>query len=275
MRHSAVLARPLPGTEAGLNAPDERLRVIVLDDDEKLIQAVEDALWMWPRSVSYAAHIEDVVSQCAEAPPTAVLIAIDRNAVRETQTLPALRRRLPATPIVAVATPVQAAEPWPYLELGADALLIREDACRPGLYALLQRIQRRSHGAGTVRRFPALATPWARSKLFGALIADHADKIVDCNRTLARWLCYQDQEELIGRSLRRDVLVDVNDWRNWGQVAFDTDAFLQRRSPVLTATGRVTILELEVFASPADPGFIQALFARYEPGSPPRTAPKD
>lgn len=262
MRHTAGTARELRAQHSIVDRTDKSIQLIVLDDDDQLLRAVEDSLWMWPRQVVAADHIEDAIKLCQASPPDAILIAIDRSAMRETKALPALRRRLPKIPIVAVVSIEQSTRPGQYVESGADALLLREDAHRPALYTLLQRIQRPSTANETVAssRLPKLELPWANSRLLGALICDSSGAIVDANREIARMLRYDNVETLRSQNVGRDILANPQHWESWVEVAFDSTMLCHRNVPLSTADGRVVCAEIEVFALPSDPQFLQAAF---------------
>lgn len=262
MRHTADTARKARVEHSVLDRALSPIHLIVLDDDERLLRAIEDSLWMWPRDVYCAAHIEDAISQCRNCSPTAILIAIDRNVMREQKALPALRRRLPKIPIVAIVSADQASTPAPYLEHGADALLLREDAHRPMLYGLLQRIQHRQTATDATpsAQAPRLEAPWANSQLLRTLICDYSGTIVDANRALARQLHYENCAALRDRNVRRDLLDNVEDWNSWGEVAFDSTTICQRDVPIRTADRQVVTAEIEIFAVPDKRQFIQAVF---------------
>lgn len=261
-RQSELLATP----EHSAPGP---MRLVVLDDGGELIYRIENALWIWPHKLLRAAHIEEAISYCEQETPAAILISIDCNRIREEKSVPALRRRLPRVPIVAVISRKQSASPQRYLEQGADALLLRDDAHLPTLHDLISSLSRVRDDSVAVRRspFPALARPWRRSEIVGALICDAKGTVLDANGTLATWLGYEDVDALRGRSFPRDVLVDRDDWSGWLQVAGDTAAFLQRDAGIVTRDGHSLQLCAEVFAAPGCPNHIQAIFQ-----SPARTA---
>jgi PAS domain-containing protein len=251
---------PPGGTDRSTAGP---MRIVVLDDGGDTVERIENALWVWPHKLLTAAHIEEAIGLSEQEPPAAILISIDSNKIREAKSIPALRRRLPKVPIVAVVSQHQAASSRRYFEQGADALLLREDVDRPTLHDLisgLASIRNNSPAAG--RRCPPfeLARPWRQSEIVGALVCDAKGTVLDANGTLAGWLGYADAEALRGRSLPREVLADRNDWVCWIQVAGDTAAFLRSELSLVTRDGRMLRLVAEAFAAPDSPSLIQAVF---------------
>jgi CheY-like chemotaxis protein len=250
-----------PWGEKG-TAAEGCMRLVVLDDDGDVVQRIENALWMWPHKLQTAAHIEEAIGLSEQEPPAAILISIDRNKVREAKSIPLLRRRLPQVPIVAVISQDQASSSQRYLEQGADALLLRDDADRPTLHDLISGLARVRDESPEGRRppLPGLARPWRQSTIVGALICDAKGTVVDANVTLAGWLGYEGADALRGRSFRRDVLADGDDWARWIEVAGDTAAFMHTDATVVTRDGQALSLYAEIFAAPGCPNHIQAVF---------------
>ena len=243
-------------------AAGSTMRLIVLDDDGDMLEKIENALWVWPHKLLTAAHIEEAIVLSEQEPPAAILISVDRNKIREAKSIPLLRRRLPAIPIVAVISPDQSAASQRYLDQGADALLLREDADRPTLHDLITSLARSRDDSPGDRRSPRfeLARPWRQSEIVGALICDAKGTVVDANGTLAGWLGYEDADGLRGKSFPRDVLAHRDDWIRWIEVAGDTAAFLHSDAGIVTRDGRSLRLSAEVFAAPGCPSHIQAVF---------------
>jgi PAS domain S-box-containing protein len=179
-----------------------------------------------------------------------------------TKSIPALRRCLPTVPIVAVVSQTQFAAPGMFLDQGADALLMREDAHRPTLHDLLISVRRSPDIAKTATRthVPELALPWRQSKMLGALICDVTGSIVDANRSLATWLGFANTDELRGRNVLHDLLKNRDDWVSWKQVAGDTSAIIHQESAVAAKNGQVLWTKIEVFAAPSSPSHLQAVF---------------
>ena len=169
---------------------------------------------------------------------------------------------MPEVPIVAVISREQSASSHRYLEQGADALLLRDDAHLPTLYDLIAGLSRsRDERSASPRLpFPALACPLQQSAIVGALICDVQGTVLDANGALAGWLGYADAQALRGRSWARDVLTDREDWTRWIQVAGDTSAFLRSNAGVVRQDGRSLRLCAEIFAVPDSPRHIQAVF---------------
>ena len=97
---------PPGGTDRSTAGP---MRIVVLDDGGDTVERIENALWVWPHKLLTAAHIEEAIGLSEQEPPAAILISIDSNKIREAKSIPALRRRLPKVPIVAVVSQHQAA----------------------------------------------------------------------------------------------------------------------------------------------------------------------
>ena len=174
------------------------MRILVLDDDSEIIGQLENALWVWPHKLALTANVEDAARLCQQLTPSAILVAVDRNKASETKSVPALRRRLPTVPIVAVVSRQQFGTPGRFFDQGADALLMRDDAHRPTLHDLLVSVQLDPDVAKTATRIhaPIPGFPWRRSEMLGALICDVTELIVDANRLLATWLVIRTRTNL-------------------------------------------------------------------------------
>ena len=262
MRNTQALHLPRRSLDGNDRSAVGPMRLIVLDDDGDLVEKIENALWIWPHKLLAAAHVEEAIEFCTHDTPAAILIAVDVNKIREAKSIPALRRRLPEVPIVAVISREQSASSHRYLEQGADALLLRDDAHLPTLYDLIAGLSRsRDERSASPRLpFPALACPLQQSAIVGALICDVQGTVLDANGALAGWLGYADAQALRGRSWARDVLTDREDWTRWIQVAGDTSAFLRSNAGVVRQDGRSLRLCAEIFAVPDSPRHIQAVF---------------
>ncbi|MDX1508830.1 MAG: hypothetical protein R3358_11165 [Woeseiaceae bacterium] len=247
----------------GAENVSELIRVLVIDDDTEIVGQIENALWVWPHKITYASSVDDAVRLCKHLMPTAILVALDGSTSIRARAVPALRRRLPAAPIIGVVSPRQYAEPGKFLDQGADSLLLREDAHRPTLHDLLTSVRRARESSGQPARMerPELALPWRDSRMLGALICDIGGSIVDANQMLATWLGYADADDLRGRNVPRHVLANADDWPDWVQVAADTDALFHQQANIETRNGQQLWVELEVFAAPRHPSHLQAVFA--------------
>ena len=262
MRNVQVLRRQRSIDSGSSDVASGLMRILVLDDDSEIIGQLENALWVWPHKVALTANVEDAVRLCQHLTPSAILVAVDRNKASETNLIPALRRRLPTVPIIAVVSQTQFAAPGMFLDQGADALLMREDAHRPTLHDLLISVQPKPGAVKTATRtqVPVLALPWRQSKMLGAFICDVTGSIVDANRSLATWLGYPNTDELIGRNVLHDLLKNCDDWISWKQVAGDTSAILHQETAVAAKNGQVLWTKIEVFAAPSHPSHLQAVF---------------
>ncbi len=139
---------------------------------------------------------------------------------------------------------------------------MREDAQRTTLHDLLVSVK---HDPDTVKnatraQVPALALPWHRSEMIGALLCDVTGSIIDANRTLATWLGYPDMDELRGKSVLRNLLTNRSDWVLWRQVAGDTSAIIHRETGIAARNGQILQMQLEVFAAPGHPSYLQVVF---------------
>lgn len=262
MRNVQVLRRRRSIDSGSSDVASGLMRILVLDDDNEIIGQLENALWIWPHKVALTANVEDAVRLCQHLTPAAILVAVDRNKASKTKTIPALRRRLPTVPIVAVVSRKQFGTPGRLLDQGADALLMREDANRPTLHDLLVSVQRDPDAAKTATRThaPVLGLLWRQSEMIGALICDVTGLIVDANRTLSTWLGYPNTGELRGKNVLHDLLKNRDDWISWKQVAGDTSAILHQETAVSAKNGQVLWTSIEVIAEPSHPNHLQAVF---------------
>ena len=208
------------------------------------------------------ANVEDAARLGQQLTPSAILVAVDRNKASETKSVPALRRRLPTVPIVAVVSRQQFGTPGRFFDQGADALLMRDDAHRPTLHDLLVSVQLDPDVAKTATRIhaPIPGFPWRRSEMLGALICDVTGLIVDANRLLATWLGYPNTDELRGKNVLHDFFKSRDDWISWKQVAGDTSAKSHHESAVAAKKGQVLWTTIEVFAAPSHSRHLQAVF---------------
>ena len=262
MRNVQVLRRQRSVDSGSSDTASGLMRILVLDDDREIIGQLENALWVWPHKLTQTANVKDAVRLCQHLTPSAILVAVDRYKASVTKSIPALRRRLPTVPIIAVVSRKQFVVPGKFLDQGADALLMREDAHRPTLHDLLVGVQRSPDAVKTATRahVPELALPWRRSEMLGALICDVTVSSVDATRSLAKWLAYPNTEELRGRNVLHDLLKNRDDWISWKQVAGDTSAILHQETAVAAENGQVLWTKIEVFAAPNYPSHLQAVF---------------
>jgi PAS domain-containing protein len=262
VRQSSSFHQPLVADSSEAHLPSGLIRVLVLNDDDDLASQIENALWMWPHKVSLVASAESAIALCQHLTPAAILAAADRDRKAAVRAISTLRRRLPAVPIVAVVSRKQSASPGSFLDHGADALLLRDDAHRPTLYDLLVSVQRSDSASATsMRAAPIeLALPWRQSGMLGALICDVTGEIVDANGSLASWLDYSPCSEMRGRNVRRELLVNREDWAAWVDVAGDTRGLLQQQASIATRNGQIRWMQVEIFAAPRHPSHLQAVF---------------
>ena len=238
------------------------IRVLVIDDDREIVDQLENALWVWQHKITHISSVDDAVRLCKHMTPKAILVALDGSTTNRVRAVPALRRRLPSVPVIGIVSPRQYAEPGKFLDQGADALLLREDAHRPTLHDLLMSVRRNPAPAAVSARNDGLelTLPWRNSRMLGALVCDISGSIADANLMLARWLGYPSPDEMRGRNVPRHILSDPDDWSNWVQVAGDTRALLHHRTSIVSLNGQQLWVELEVFAAPRHPSHLQAVF---------------
>jgi PAS domain S-box-containing protein len=262
MRNVQVLRRQRSVDSGSSDAASGLMRILVLDDDSEIIGQLENALWVWPHKLTQTANVKDAVRLCQHLIPSAILVAVDRYKASVTKSIPALRRRLPTVPIIAVVSRKQFVVPGKFLDQGADALLMRDNAYRPTLHDLIISVRRDPDTAKTATRtrVPVLALPWRQSKMLGALICDVTGSIVDANRSLATWLGYPNTDELRGRNVLHDLLKNRDDWISWKQVAGDTSAIIHQETAIAAKNGQVLWTKIEVFAAPSRPSHLQAIF---------------
>lgn len=262
MRNVQVLRRQQSIDPGRADVASGLMRILVLDDDSKIIGQLENALWVWPHRVAVTVNVEDAVRLCQHLTPSAILVAVDRDEASETTSIPALRRHLPDVPIIAVVSRKQFVTPGTFLDQGADALLMRDDAHRPTLHDLIISVRHDPDTVKTTTRIhaPVLALPWRRSEMLGALICNVTGLIVDANHSLATWLDYPNTDELRGRNVLHDLLKNRDDWISWIQVAGDTSTIFHQETSVAARNGQMLWMKIEVFAAPTHPSHLQAVF---------------
>ena len=111
MRNVQLLRKQRSIESGSSDVASALIRILVLDDDREIIGQLENALWVWPHKVTLTANVEDAIRLCRHLTPSAILVAVDRNEVSKSNSIPALRRSLPNVPIVAVVSPKQFVAP--------------------------------------------------------------------------------------------------------------------------------------------------------------------
>lgn len=66
---------------------------------------------------------------------------------------------------------------------------------------------------------------------------------------------------LIGKSVRRDLMQNPDDWNAWTDIAGDVAASLQQTISIKSKNQRLLCLRAEVFAAPDSPTRLQAMLA--------------
>ncbi len=246
--------------EIDMPEDDSLIRILVLDHERETLERLENALWIWPHKVANANSVDEAVTMCQHLTPTALIA--DIKFASSHSTITTLRKHLPQVPIVALGSSSDNETAGSVLDLGADAVLPREELHLPTLHDLLQRIQRapESIKALDVPVGPQMSLPWRDSKIVGALICDITGAIIDVNHCIARWLGYSNAEELIGKYVWCDILDSQSDWSAWKKIAGDVATLLYQSTTIKAKNGQLLWMELEVFAAPSFPSHLQAVF---------------
>lgn len=238
------------------------VRILVLDNDRGTPQLIENALWTWPHRIAMAGCAADAIAMCRNLEPAALIVSLDFSADRSQAAIAALRNELPNTVIIAFTASVDAPNRGMLLELGANAVLTREELQRPTLHSLLMRLrQEPANDVVPVTRADALlGLPWRESKIVGSVICDIGGTVKAANECLAAWLGYPQASSLIGKCIRRDLLSSPADWAPWKTVAGDMGAVVQCSAAVRARNKQLMSMDIEVFAAPNSPTEIQAVF---------------
>lgn len=247
----------------GVDVDDNALvRVLVLDDDPGTPQLIENALWTWPHRIAMAGCAADAITMCRHLEPAALIVSLDFAADRSQTVIAALRNELPNTVIIAFAASADAPNRGTLLDLGANAVLTREELQRPTLHSLLMRLRQEPvNGVVPVTRTDApLGLPWRESKIVGSVICDISGTVKAANACLAVWLGYPQASSLLGKCIWRDLLSSPADWSAWKTVAGDMTAIVQCSAAVRARNKQLLWMEIEVFAAPNSPTEIQAVF---------------
>jgi len=238
------------------------VRLLVLDENPRTPQMIENALWIWPHRVAIAGDAEEAVNMCKHLEPAALVVALDYPSGHNAGIVGALREDMPDTVIIALGSTVDTSNPGPVLERGANAVLTREDLQRPTLHDLLMRLRMRpvEHVKQVAPASITMGLPWRESRIVGALTCNIRGTITSSNDCLAGWLDYADGSALSGKVVWRDVLNCRDDWTNWRTVAGDLTALLHQSVTVKACNGQLLWMNVEVFAAPDAPTDIQAIF---------------
>ena len=118
-----------------------QVRVLLLDDDPETPQLVENALWTWPHRIALTSCAADAITMCRHRQPAALIVSLEFLADRSGFAIAALREELPDVVIIALAQDVGAQNRGTMLDLGASAVLTRDELQRPSLHNLLMRLQ--------------------------------------------------------------------------------------------------------------------------------------
>ena len=238
------------------------VRILVLDDDPGTPQLIENALWTWPHRIAMAGCAADAITVCRHLEPAALIVSLDFAADRSQTVIAALRNELPNTVIIAFTASADAPNRATLLDLGANAVLTREELQRPTLHSLLMRLRQEpvNDDVPAIRADVSLALPWRESKIMGAVICDTGGTVKAANQCLAIWLGYEDAASLIGKCIWRDLLSSPADWSPWKAVAGNVSTVVQCSAAVRAHNEQLLWMDIEVFAAPNSPAEIQAVF---------------
>jgi CheY-like chemotaxis protein len=239
------------------------VRLLVLDNHPRTSQQLENALWIWPHRIAVARDGEEAINMCQHLEPAALIVALDFPSDHAAGIVGALRDELPKTVIIAIGTTVDTANPGRVLELGANAVLTREELQRPTLHDLLIRLRPQPPDdlEKVVLAEIAMGLPWRDSQIVGALICDIRGTITTANECLSGWLDYPGAAALCGKNVWQDILNCRGDWVSWKSVAGDMTALLHQSVTVKARNEQLLWMNVEVFAAPDSPTHIQAIFA--------------
>lgn len=238
------------------------VRLLVLDKNPKTPQQIENALWIWPHKITTASTVKNAVKLCQHLSPAALIVSLDFPSKHNTGIIGALREEIPKAAIIAVGTAEQTVSPGPILDLGANAVITREELQRPTLHDLLIRIRNQpdDDDAPIISPEVTMALPWRDSQIVGSLVCDIKGTVTCANDCLATWLDYPEASALHGKCIWRDILNCPTDWTPWKTVAGDMTALLHHSVTVKASNDQLLWMCVEVFASPNSPTDIQAIF---------------
>lgn len=247
--------------EAGA-ADNSIIRLLVLDTNPATPELIEKALWVWPHRIATARSAQNAAEMCQHLEPVALIVALDFPSDSRVSIIRALRDQIPNAVIIAVGTAGQTSNPGPILDMGANAVLSRDSLQRPTLHDLLMRFrpQKATGSESAALAEQPMPLPWRESQIVGSLICDIDGRIVCANECLARWLNFRSPDELAGKSVCRDVLSNSADWVSWKTVAGDLSAILHSSVTVKAGNAQFLWMNVEVFAAPNSPTYIQAVF---------------
>lgn len=259
----ALVRRIATQSPAGIDADDNApVRILVLDDDPETPQLIENALWMWQHRIAMADCAADAITMCLDLKPAALIVSLDFSANRSETVVAALRRELPNTVFIALATSNYVPNRGRLLDVGANAVLTRAELQRPTLHSLLMQLRQEpiNDVIPVMRADVQLGLPWRESEIVGSVICDISGTVKAVNECLAGWLGYTQISSLIGKCIWRDLLSSPADWSTWKTVAGDMTAVVQCSAAVKARNKQLLWMDIEVFAAPNAPTEIQAVF---------------
>ncbi len=241
---------------------NSHIRLLILDTGPATLEQIENALWIWPHTISTANTVDEAIRMCQHLEPTAILVSRDFPSNQQGSAITALRRELPNIAIVALGSAADVAKPGAILDLGADAILFRDELHRPTLHDLLMHLRPvpAMNDAPVAVPPVTMQVPWSESQIVGSLLCDIEGSITSANECLARWLQYSTPSALLGKCVWRDVLSSRTDWTAWKTVSSGTAAILHQSISVKARNKQLLWMNVQVFSAPDSPTALQALF---------------
>ena len=241
------------------------LRVLVLDANPRTWDQVENALWMWPHKIATASSIDEAVRMCKHLEPAAIIASLEFPCDDNGDVISTLRTQLPHVGIIALGTAADVSKPGFAVDLGADAVISREELHQPTLYDLIARLRpapcnNDANDPGDFTLPFDMPLPWRESRFIGSLICDVEGAITHVNECLVRWLDYPASGGLLNKYVWRDVLASHDDWMPWKTIAGDTAAMLHQSVTVRARNQQLLWMDVQVFALPISPTYLQAAF---------------
>ncbi len=262
MRNTSFALNPEfnPTTTGVDQAP---MRILVLDRSPETLEKIASTLWVWPNQLTSVKSLDEAIRSAMTFSPTIVLVSIEFFRQDSANNIRALRDCYRDAPFIALGASSNPAEMGALLGKGADAFLSYEDLVRYNLHSILTRV-RRIPKTAIVKKTSAmiqLPTPWHNSRIVGAFICDVDSTIIAANECFADWLEFSSAQSLIGKSVRRDLMHNPDDWNAWREIAGDVAATLQQTIGIKSKNQRLLCLRAEVFAAPDSPTRLQAMLA--------------
>ncbi len=239
------------------------MRILVLDRSPETLEKIARTLWVWPNQLTSVKSLDEAIRSARIFSPTIVLASIEFFRQDAANSIRVLRDSLPDAPFIALGASSNPAEMAALLGKGADAFLSYEDLVRYNLHNILTRVQRIPRTAVVKKTLAMirLPIPWHNSRIVGAFICDVDSTIIAANECLADWLEFPGARSLVGKSVRRDLMQNPDDWNAWTDIAGDVTASLQQTIGIKSNNQRLLHMRAEVFSAPDSPTRLQAMLA--------------